>query len=148
MAMDRKRQLRMLGWAALLPLFILVWVLTAEPPTPAGTADRKADAAATQTEGETPEIAAQATGPNLEDREGFRTWAIENTIITELEYPQDKGDHLRIRLRKDKYSTQEAAEKVAFYLARYYKMETGFVDPVTVTILNPDSPETFYEGRF
>ena len=80
--------------------------------------------------------------------EDFKTWAIEKTIVTELEYPQDRDDHLRVRLKKEKYTTQEAAEKVARYLARYYKMETGFLDPVTVTIIYPDRPETFVEGNY
>ena len=34
--MERKKQLRMLGLAALLPLFVLVWVLSSEEPLPPG----------------------------------------------------------------------------------------------------------------
>ena len=141
--MEKKRQLKMLGWAALIPLFILVWVLSSEEPPPPEpiVADK-------QVVDSLPEIAEQPTGLGLEDKENFKTWAIENTIVTELEYPQDRDDQLRVRLKKEKYTTQEAAEKVALYLARYYKMETGFLDPVTVTIIYPDRPETFVEGNY
>lgn len=138
--MERKKQLRMLGWAALLPLFVLVWILSSEEPLPPGEKEA--------VEGSQPEVAEKPTGLSLEDKEDFKNWIIETSIVTDLEYPEGRDDHLRIKLEKDKYTTQEAAEKIAFHLARYYKMETGFISPLTLTILYPDKPGIFYEGHY
>ncbi len=139
--MDKKKQLRMLGWAALLPLFFLVWVLSSEAPPPRGEKKTAQDAQ--------PEIVEKPAGLSQENKEAFKHWIIESSsTITDLEYPGGRDDHLRIKLEKDKYTTQEAAEKIAFHLARYYKMETGFIDPLTLTIIYPDKPGIFYEGRY
>lgn len=141
--MEKKKQLMMFGWAALIPLFILVWVLSSEEPLPPG-----GERAGEQVEDTLPEIAEQHTGLSLEDKENFKNWVIESSIVTYLEYPEGRDDHLRIRLEKDKYTTQEAAEKIAFYLVRYYKMETGFIDQITLTIIYPDKPGIFFEGSY
>ncbi len=139
--MERKKQLRMLGWAALLPLFVLVWILSSEEPLPPGEKEA--------VEGSQPEVAEKPTGLSQEDKEAFKAWIIESSsTVTDLEYPEGRDDHLRIKLEKDKYTTQEAAEKIAFHLARYYKMETGFIDPLTLTIIYPDKPGIFYEGQY
>ena len=138
--MERKKQLRMLGLAALLPLFVLVWVLSSEEPLPPGEKEA--------VEGPQSEIAEKPEGLNLEDKEDFKNWIIESSIVTDLEYPEGRDDHLQIKLEKDKYTTQEAAEKIAFHLARYYKMETGFISPLTLTILYPDKPGVFFEGHY
>ncbi len=115
--MEKKKQLRMLGWAALLPLFVLVWILSSEEPLPPG--EKTAGEAVEDTQ---PEVAEKPTGLSLEDKEAFRNWIIESSIVTDLEYPEGRDDYLRIQLEKDKYTTQEAAEKIAFHLTRYYKM--------------------------
>ena len=138
--MNKKKQLRMLGWAALLPLFVLVWVLSSEEPLPPGEKEAVKTAQ--------PEIAEKPTGLSLEDKEAFKSWIIESSIVTDLEYPEGRDDHLQIKLEKDGYTTQEAAEKIAFHLARYYKMETGFIKPLTLTIIYPDRPGVFFEGHY
>lgn len=138
--MEKKKQLTILGWAALLPLLILVWILSSEEPLPPGEKETVED---TQ-----PEVAEKPAGLSLEDKEDFKNWIIETSIVTDLEYPEGRDDHLQIKLEKDEYTTQEAAEKIAFYLARYYKMETGFISPLTLTIIYPDKPGIFFEGHY
>ncbi len=139
--MDKKKQLRMLGWAALLPLFVLVWILSSEAPLPPEEKEAAKDAQ--------PEVVEKPAGLSQADKEAFKAWIIESSsTVTDLEYPEGRDDHLRIKLEKDKYTTQEAAEKIAFHLARYYKMETGFIDPLTLTIIYPDKPGIFYEGHY
>ncbi|HHH47998.1 MAG TPA: hypothetical protein ENK51_03820 [Gammaproteobacteria bacterium] len=142
--MDKKRQLRMLGWAALLPLFFLVWILSAEKPDLPG--DKQAGEVMEDTR---PEVAETPTGLSPEDKQAFRDWLIESSVVvTELEYPEGRDDHLQIKLQADKYTTQEAAEKIAFHLVRYYKMETGFIDPVKLTIVYPDKAGIFFEETY
>ncbi len=141
--MDKKKQLRMLGWAALLPLFFLVWILSADKPDLPG--EQQVGEAVEDTQ---PEVAEKPTGLPPEDKKAFKDWVIESSIVTDLEYPEGRDDHLQIKLQQDKYTTQEAAKKIAFYLVRYYKMETGFIDPVMLTIIYPDKPGIFFEGTY
>ena len=141
--MDKKKQLRMLGWAALLPLFFLVWILSAEKPDL--PRDKQAGEVVADTQ---PEVAEKPRGLPPEDKQAFKDWLIESSIVADLEYPEGRDDHLQIKLQPDKYTTQEAAEKIAFHLVRYYKMETGFIEPVKLTIVYPDKPGIFFEETY
>jgi len=63
--MEKKKQLTILGWAALLPLLILVWILSSEEPLPPGEKETVED---TQ-----PEVAEKPAGLSLEDKEDSKT---------------------------------------------------------------------------
>jgi len=66
----------------------------------------------------------------------FENWAINNTDITSLTYPEDSDWQIWITLSDEKhsYTTKENIESVASSTARYYKLQTGYKDLVIVTV--------------
>jgi hypothetical protein len=66
----------------------------------------------------------------------FESWAINNTEVTSLTYPEDSDWQIWITLsdKKHSYTTKEDVETIASTTARYYKLQTGYKDLVIVTV--------------
>ncbi len=66
----------------------------------------------------------------------FESWALNNTEVTSLTYPEDSDWQLWITLsdKKHSYTTKEDVETIASTTARYYKLQTGYNSLVIVTV--------------
>lgn len=66
----------------------------------------------------------------------FESWALNNTEVTSLTYPEDSDWQLWITLsdKKHSYTTKEDVETIASTIARYYKLQTGYNSLVIVTV--------------
>lgn len=84
---------------------------------------------------------------NKQAKENFKSWALNNTAVTYFEYPESSDWQIWVRLTPDKYTTKENAESIALYLAKAYKMQTGFDKLVIVTVWHPDKDKVFAKSR-
>jgi len=84
---------------------------------------------------------------NEQAKENFKSWALNNTAVTYFEYPEGSDWQIWVRLTSDKYTTKENVESIALYLAKAYKMQTGFDKLVIVTVWYPDKNKVFAKGR-
>ena len=84
---------------------------------------------------------------NEQAKENFKSWALNNTAVTYLEYPEGSDWQIWVRLTPDKYTTKDNVESIALHLARAYKMQTGFDKLVIVTVWHPYKAEIFAKGR-
>lgn len=84
---------------------------------------------------------------NKQAKEDFKSWALNNTATTYLEYPEDSDGQIWIRLSPEKYTTKDNVESIALQLAKAYKMQTGFDELVIVTVWHPYKTEIFVKGR-
>jgi len=82
-----------------------------------------------------------------EAKEKFEAWALNNSAVTYLEYPEDSDWQIWVRLTPDKYTTKKNAEQIALFLARAYRLQTGFEGLVIVTIWDPEKSKVFAKGR-
>ncbi len=80
-------------------------------------------------------------------KEDFKSWALNNTAATYLEYPEGSDWQIWIRLTPEKYTTKDNVESIAIQIAKAYKMQTGFDKLVIVTVWNPYNDEVFTKGR-
>jgi hypothetical protein len=80
-------------------------------------------------------------------KEDFKSWALNNTTTTYLEYPEGSDWQIWVRLSPEKYTTKANVEAIAIYLAKAYKMQTGFDKLVIVTVWYPYKNEVFAKGR-
>ncbi len=84
---------------------------------------------------------------NKQAKESFKSWALNNTAVTYLEYPEGSDWQILVRLTPDKYTTKHNVESIALQIARAYKMQTGFDKLVIVTVWHPYKAEIFAKGR-
>lgn len=84
---------------------------------------------------------------NEQAKENFKLWALNNTAVTYLEYPEGSDWQIWVRLKPDKYTSKENVESIALQLAKSYKMQTGFNKLVIVTVWHPYKSEIFAKGR-
>jgi len=77
----------------------------------------------------------------------FKKWALENTAVTYLEYPEGSDWQLWVRLKPEKYTTKANVEQIALNIARYYKLQTKFNSLVIVTVWDPNRSEIIVKGR-
>jgi len=63
----------------------------------------------------------------------FKNWAIENTGITDVVF-QDNGYSIWVWLTPEKYTNKGNVKKIAEFIARAYKMQTGYNELVIVTV--------------
>ena len=84
---------------------------------------------------------------NEQAKENFKSWALKNTAVTYLEYPEGSDWQIWVRLTPDKYTTKDNVESIALQLARAYKMQTGLDKLVIVTVWHPYKAEIFAKGR-
>jgi hypothetical protein len=77
----------------------------------------------------------------------FKSWALNNTDVTILSYPEDSDWQIWITLSDEKYSytTKEDIETIASSTARYYKLQTGYDSLVVVTVWRNGS--VYAKGR-
>ncbi|ALE52521.1 hypothetical protein SP60_04405 [Candidatus Thioglobus autotrophicus] len=77
----------------------------------------------------------------------FESWALNNTEVTSLTYPEDSDWQLWITLSDNKhsYTTKEDVKTIASTTARYYKLQTGYKGLVIVTVWRNDS--VYAKGR-
>ena len=77
----------------------------------------------------------------------FESWALNNTEVTSLTYPEDSDWQLWITLsdKKHSYTTKEDVKTIASTTARYYKLQTGYKGLVIVTVWRNDS--VYAKGR-
>lgn len=77
----------------------------------------------------------------------FKTWALNNTDVTSLSYPENSDWQIWITLSDDKhsYTTKEDVETIASTTARYYKLQTGYKGLVVVTVWKGGS--VYAKGR-
>jgi hypothetical protein len=80
-------------------------------------------------------------------KEDFKSWALHNTAVTYLEYPEGSNWQIWVRLSPDKYTTKDNVESIALNLAKAYKMQTGFDKLVIVTVWYPHKAKVFAKGR-
>jgi hypothetical protein len=83
-----------------------------------------------------------------EAKKTFKKWALDQTAVTYLEYPQGSDSSIWVTMTPDKYSSKENAESVAVNLARAYKMQTGYEGLVIVTIWHYTKDKVFAKGKF
>lgn len=84
---------------------------------------------------------------NKQAKESFKSWALNNTAVTYLEYPEGSDWQIWVRFTPDKYTTIDNVESIALQLAKEYKMHTGFDKLVIVTVWHPYKAEIFAKGR-
>jgi len=84
---------------------------------------------------------------NKQAKEDFKSWALNNTAATFLEYPEGSDWQIWLRLSPEKYTTKDNVVSIALQLARAYKMQTGFDKLVIVTVWYPNKAEVFVKGR-
>ena len=63
----------------------------------------------------------------------FKNWAIEKTDVTKVVF-QDNGYSIWVWLEPYKYTNESNVKKIAEFLARAYKMQTGYNQLVIVTV--------------
>lgn len=64
----------------------------------------------------------------------FKSWALKNTAVTDLEYADNSDWKIWVRLSSDKYTTKKNVENIALKLANYYKSQTKYNSLVIVTV--------------
>lgn len=84
---------------------------------------------------------------NKQAKEDFKSWALNNTAVTYLEYPEGSDWQIWVRLSPEKYTKKDNVESIALQLARAYKMQTGFDKSVIVTVWHLHKNEVFVKGR-
>ncbi|NQT24095.1 hypothetical protein HQ585_01940 [candidate division KSB1 bacterium] len=67
----------------------------------------------------------------------FREWAFKNTAVTWFKYKAD--DIIWVKLTSSKYTTKENGNKIANSIAHYYRLQTNYKKPVSVTIWTHDN---------
>lgn len=77
----------------------------------------------------------------------FESWALNNTDVTSLSYPEDSDWQIWITLSDEKhsYTTKKDIEAVASSTARYYKLQTGYDSLVIVTVWR--NGDVYAKGR-
>lgn len=80
-------------------------------------------------------------------KNNFKKWALKTTSVTYLEYPDNSNWQIWVRLQPDKYTTKENLEQIALWLAKAYKLQTGFNDYVVVTIWHYSKNEVVVKGK-
>ena len=86
-------------------------------------------------------------GFNKQAKENFKSWALRNTAVTYLEYPENSDWQIWVKLKPNKYTTKNNVESIALQLARAYKMQTGFNKLVIVSVWYPHKAKIFVKGR-
>lgn len=81
-------------------------------------------------------VIAQKIDVTDQQKNEFKSWALNNTEVTSLTYPEDSDWQLWITLSDEKhsYTTKEDVETIASTTARYYKLQTGYKGLVIVTV--------------
>ena len=89
----------------------------------------------------------QKVDVTTQQKNKFESWAINNTEVTSLVYPEDSDWQLWITLSdaKHSYTTKEDIEKIASTIARYYKLQTKYDSLVIVTVWRNGS--VYAKGR-
>jgi len=129
------------GWfkkdIGLIPLIIVLAIVISWFPD--GDDDKGAAQVKTTT--------AQKADITDQQKNKFKTWALNNTDVISLSYPENSDWQIWITLSDDKYSytVKEDVEKIASTTARYYKLQTGYKGLVVVTVWRNDS--VYAKGR-
>ena len=108
------------------PLIIVLWIVMSWLP------DGNDDKEAVQVKA----ITAQKIDVTDQQKNKFESWALNNTAVTSLTYPEDSDWQIWVTLSDEKhsYTTKENIETIASTTARYYKLQTGYKDLVIVTV--------------
>ena len=129
------------GWfkkdIGLIPLIIVFAIIMSWLP------DSDDDKGATQVKTTT----VQKVDITDQQKNKFKSWALNNTDVTSLSYPENSDWQIWITLSDEKhsYTTKEDIENIASSTARYYKLQTGYKGLVVVTVWRNDS--VYAKGR-
>ena len=129
------------GWfkkdIGIFPLIIVLAIIISWFP------DSDDDKGATQVKTTT----VQNTDITDQQKNKFKSWALNNTDVISLSYPENSDWQIWITLSDEKhsYTTKEDIENIASSTARYYKLQTGYKGLVVVTVWRNDS--VYAKGR-
>jgi hypothetical protein len=76
----------------------------------------------------------------------FKEWALKNTAVTFLDYPDNSDWQLWVRLSSEKYTSEKNVEAIACHLGQAYKTQTGFKDLVIVTVWDKNKDKIYAKG--
>ena len=77
----------------------------------------------------------------------FRYWAKINTSVTYLEYPDNSDFQIWVMLKPEEYNSKDNLKKIAHFLSKSYKEQTGFRGVVTVTVWSRWKKEIVAKGK-
>jgi len=129
------------GWfkkdIGIFPLIIVLAIIISWFP------DSDDDKGATQVKTTT----VQNTDITDQQKNKFKSWALNNTDVISLSYPENSDWQIWITLSDEKhsYTTKEDIENIASSTARYYKLQTGYKGLVVVTVWRNGS--VYAKGR-
>ena len=136
-----KRKTSTFTWLVLILIALVVWVQSSNETS-------KIQQTTTQPTKAKPEVkVVKKSSVSAATKEKFKKWALQNTAITYLEYPEKSDWQIWVRLKPEKYTTKENIENIALSIARYYKLQTGFKDLVIVSVWHLRKSEIVAKGR-
>ena len=136
-----KRKTSTFIWLFLILIVLAVWVQSKkDSTTTTSTTNKQSSVHSQKSVPKKPRVSQEA-------QEKFKTWALQNTAVTYVEYPEKSDWQIWVKLKPEKYTPKENVENIALSIARAYKLQTGFKELVIVTVWHPQKSEIVAKGR-